>query len=402
MNSEHSHYGWLKIVGVIVITLCAFGIGLYWGGYSEGTKAGAAERVNLAEFWKVWDLINEKYIPASTTNQISDQDKINGAIKGLVESLGDPYSTFLLPQELKSFEEDIRGNFEGVGMEVGVQDDVLTVVSPLKNTPAEKAGLKPGDKILAINDVSTQGMSVDNAVNLIRGPSGTTVKLTIRRGNENSNREISVVRAVINIPTIETEFRRGDNVFVIRLFNFSAIATSGFRDALKEFALSKSDKLIIDLRNNPGGYLEAAVDIASWFLPAGKIVVQEDFGGDTEGETFRSKGYNVFTDKLKIVVLVNEGSASASEILAGALREHNRALIVGTKTFGKGSVQELIPVSKNSSVKITIARWLTPLGNSISEKGITPDYIVEVTEEDIKAGRDPQLQKAIEVLKAMK
>jgi carboxyl-terminal processing protease len=282
-------------------------------------------------------------------------------------------------------------------MEVGEKDSILVVISPIKDTPAEKAGIKAGDIILQIDGKVTSEMSVDEAVGLIRGEKGTTVEFVLAREGEKGSLSIKVVRDNIRIPTLEYE-KRKDGIFVISLFNFSAGVENDFRKALREFVLSKSDKLIIDLRGNPGGYLDAAVDISSWFLPAGKIVVQEDFGKDTEPKVFRSKGYNIFNENLKMVVLVDNGSASASEIVAGALKEHDIAQIVGEKTYGKGSVQELIPISKDTSLKLTIARWLTPNGVSISDSGLEPNVVVERVSKDLKNDKDMQLEKAVDIL----
>jgi carboxyl-terminal processing protease len=386
-----------KILSGLAIVAVVFGAGLYIGFDSGSHRAVAEERVNLSEFWKVWDILNERFVAGTSTKIITDQDKINGAIKGLVESVGDPYTVFLPPQELTAFEESIQGNFEGVGMEVGIKDEILSVIAPLKNSPAFKAGMKAGDKILAINGTSTKNMSVDKAIKLIRGKAGTEVVITIMRDGNKKTEDIKIIRDVIKIPAIETEMRK-DGIFVIRVSTFSAPVAKEFKDALREFVNAKGTKLIIDLRNNPGGYLDAAVDMASWFLPQGKVIVQEDFGTHEEAKVLKSRGYDVFSDKLKTVILINEGSASASEIFAGALKEHGKATLVGKTTFGKGSVQELIPVSDNSSVKVTIAKWLTPKGNWISFRGIDPDYKVDVTEEDVKAGKDAQLDKAVKIL----
>jgi len=290
-------------------------------------------------------------------------------------------------------------------MEIGVRGGALVVIAPLKGTPAEQAGVKSGDRILEIDGESTEGMTVDEAVQRIRGERGTAVTITIQRDDERELREIEIVRAVISIPTIETADAqspelRADGIFVIRLFNFSAISSGLFRQALREFVESGDDKLILDLRGNPGGFLEASVDIASWFLPAGKVVVTEDLGGEGEPRVHRSKGLNIFNENLKMAVLIDQGSASASEILAGALQEHGVAVLVGEHTFGKGSVQELIDVTSDTSLKITVARWLTPNGVSISDGGLSPDIEVAITEEDIAAGRDPQLDRAAEYLRA--
>lgn len=365
---------------------------------TEGKPAG----VDFSSFWKVWNTINEKYIPASTTaDVVTDQDRVWGAISGLAESLGDPYTVFFPPVESELFESEVRGNFEGVGMEILAQDGAITVIAPLKNSPAENAGIRAGDRVIKIEDKVTSNLSTEDAVQLIRGKKGTPVNLTIFREEVKEPFEVSVVRDVINIPTIATKSLPGD-IFVIELYSFSAQSPNLFRGALREFIISGSDKLILDLRGNPGGYLEAAIDMASWFLPTGKVVVREDFGGeDGREKIYRSKGYNIFNENLKFVILVDNGSASASEILAGALVEHDLATLVGEKTFGKGSVQELINITSDTSFKVTVARWLTPDGTSISDGGLEPKHVVEFTLEDREAGRDPQLDKAVEVINSM-
>jgi len=353
------------------------------------------EVVDFSVFWKAWNIINEKYVD---NDDVLPQDKIWGAITGLADSLGDPHTNFLPPQETELFAENIRGNFGGVGMEIGIRDDILTVIAPLKGTPAEQAGILAGDKVLAVDGGSTADMSVDEAVSVIRGEIGTVVTLTLIREGRDGTFDVDVTRDTIKIPTSETELRE-DGIFVIRLFNFSAISPNEFRNALRDFIQQGgSDKLILDLRGNPGGFLSASVDIASWFLPIGKVVVTEDYGDNGDDIVHRSLGYDIFNEKLNFVILVNQGSASASEILAGALREHGVATLVGVKTFGKGSVQELIDVTDKTSIKVTVAKWLTPAGNSISDGGITPDVEIELTLEDFEAGRDPQLEKAIELL----
>jgi len=354
---------------------------------------------DFAPFWDAWKILNEKSIFAATT---TDQQRVYGAIEGLAASYGDPYTTFFPPTEAQIFESDISGAFEGVGMEIGKRDGILVVVAPLKGSPAEKAGVRSGDKILKIDDTITTDMDTDEAVTHIRGKGGTTVKLTLFRDGEKEPLEISVVRAAIEIPTLETE-KRKDGIFVIRLFSFTAKSPELFRGALREFvafnnANPNNDKLILDLRGNPGGYLDAAVDMASWFLPVGSVVVKEDFGSKGEGQVHRSSGYNIFNKNLKFVILVDGGSASASEILAGALSEHGVAKLVGDKTFGKGSVQEVVPLTDNTFLKITVARWLTPNSKSINENGLTPEYVVKVTKEDLDKKRDAQMEKAIEVL----
>jgi carboxyl-terminal processing protease len=373
----------------------------------ESAPVANAGNVDFSPFWKVWRLLDEKY---NTTEVEHDpQQRVWGAIEGMVASLGDPYTVFLPPEESEKFSDDISGSFQGVGMEIGVRDDVLTVIAPLKNTPAERAGMRPGDMILKIDDTLTTNMSADEAVNLIRGPEHTDVRLTVLREGSEKPIEISITRAVISIPTIETEIRSAttgeiitsgtpNDIFVIHLYNFSAQSANLFREALRTFITSGTHKLILDVRGNPGGYLESAVDMASWFLPSGTVVVRESFVDGRDEITYRSKGYDIFNDSLRMVILVNQGSASASEILAGALSEHNVARLVGASTFGKGSVQELIPVTDTTSLKVTVARWLTPEGVSISEGGLSPDIAVDISEEDIEAEKDPQMMKAIEVV----
>jgi carboxyl-terminal processing protease len=394
----------LLVLGVFIVVI-SFNLGFNSGEKKlstevvglEGTEE-VPENVDFDPFWKAWNLINEKYVPASTTAEtVTSEEKVWGAISGLTNSLGDPYTVFFPPVESKLFESDIRGNFEGVGMEVVAQDGAITIIAPLKNSPAERAGIVAGDRVIKIGDKETSGLSTEDAVQLIRGPKGTRVVLTIFRKDVKEPFEIAVVRDVINIPTIDTRELPG-GIFLIELYSFSAQSPNLFRGALREFILSDRNKLILDLRGNPGGYLEAAIDMASWFLPPSKVVVREDFGPRAEEKVYRSKGYDIFSENLKFVILVDGGSASASEILAGALAEHGVATLVGSKTFGKGSVQELVNITTETSLKVTIARWLTPNGLSISEAGIEPDYVIEYTLADREANRDPQLDKAIEIL----
>lgn len=386
---------------VIVVFSAGFFLGLNRQWNTEklsaflGKDTAIDTDADFGPFWKVWNAINDKFPDA---DKVSSKDRIYGAIKGLVASLDDPYSIFFEPEETKSFEEEISGNFTGVGMELGAKNGYLTVIAPLADTPAEKAGIRSGDVVLKIDDLIAADMTLDEAIKHIRGEKGTTVTLTIVHKGEESPVEIQIVRDVINIPTIDTELR-ADGVFVVKLYNFSANSANLFKTAMRKFANSKANKLVIDLRGNPGGYLSAAVDMASWFLPGGKTVAIEDYGGGQEQKIYRSAGYNPFGDKIHIAVIVNDGSASASEILAGALRDHKRALLVGTESYGKGSVQEVVKITSDTILKVTVAKWLTPNGNSISEKGLTPDYQVEMTKEDVEKGNDPQMEKAAEILK---
>jgi carboxyl-terminal processing protease len=362
----------------------------------ESTVNG--ETIDMAPFWQVWKLLDKKYVATKEqTSTTTSQDRIWGAIQGMTSSLGDPYTVFFPPEDAKDFETDISGNFEGVGMEIGIKDGVLSVVAPLKGSPAEKAGIKTGDKIITIDGKTAVDLPTDKAVKLIRGPKGTVVKITVIRSGSTKPLNFEITRALIDVPTVKTEIK-GD-VFVISLYNFYAQAQNQFNKAIKDFISSGKTKLILDLRGNPGGYLNAAVDMASSFLPLGKAVVREEFGADQVETVYRSKGYDYFSEKLQMIILVDSGSASASEILAGALQEHGIAKLVGTKTYGKGSVQELVKVGSDTSLKVTIAKWLTPSGKSISDGGLTPDYEVKITEADLKAEKDPQMDKALELLK---
>lgn len=385
------------IIGALVLLALGFLAGrhsvlpseLVTGVYNT-ESASSTQNVDFEAFWDAWNIINEKY---AGTEMVDPQAKVWGAIQGLADSLGDPYTVFLPPEDNEAFGEMISGSFGGVGMEIGEKDEVLVVIAPLKGTPAERAGVRAGDMILQIDETLTGDLNVDEAVDLIRGEPGTPVVITFFRDGETKPWETTILREEIVIPTLETELR-ADGIFVISLYNFDAHATDQFRKAIQEFSDAKTDKLIIDVRGNPGGFLDAAVSIASYFLPEGEVIVREAIDG-TEENVHRSKGYARASKPLKMVVLVDQGSASASEILAGALQEGGVAKLVGSQTFGKGSVQELIPVTSDTSLKITVAQWLTPNGKSISEGGLTPDIIVERTAEDFISGKDPQLDAAV-------
>ncbi len=395
----------------LVVGAAGFAVGLVAGtkgsarAVSALTGIGAPEGVDLDPVWVAWHAIDEKFVPAavatsslaaaSTTDPT--EKRVWGMIQGLAGSLDDPYTYFLPPVEQKQFEDDMSGAFEGVGMEIAVRDQVLTIVSPLKGSPAERAGLKAGDKVLEIDGETTRGLDITTAVSRIRGEKGTAVRLLIAREGQPETKEYSVTRDVINVPIVTTEWK--GNVFVIELSTFTANSPALFRSALREFVESGSTRLIIDVRGNPGGYLDAAVDMASWFLPSGRIVVSEDYAGHRENVIHRSRGYDIFNENLKLVILTDRGSASASEILALALKSHGKATLVGSATFGKGSVQELVDITPDTALKLTVARWLGPNDEHIPHSGIIPDVEVAISEEDIKNEKDPQMDKALELLK---
>lgn len=369
---------------------------------------GAPEEVDFSPVWKAWRVIDEKFVPAAvssttplaTTTAEANQEKIWGLIEGLAASLNDPYTFFMPPQQSQQFAADMSGAFSGVGMEIEIRAGVLTVVSPLKGSPAEKAGIKASDQILKINGATTKDLSVENAVKKIRGPKDTQVTLTLYRVGWPTPKDINVTRDTITVPIVNTK-KRDDGIFVISVAEFTSNSPDLFRNALREFADSGSSRLILDLRGNPGGYLDAAVSMASWFLPAGKVIVTEDYAGHENNIVHRSLGYDVFSDKLKMVILVDKGSASASEILSDALRYWGKATLIGTNTFGKGSVQELVDITPETSLKVTVARWLGPDDKQIPLEGITPDVEATTSEELIKAGKDVQMEKAAAILNAM-
>ena len=356
-------------------------------------KVCPPEEIDFSLFWEAWKVLQEKFVDKE---KFDVQKMIYGAISGMVKSLGDSYTVFFTPEETKRFEEDVKGVFEGVGMEIGIRKGQLQVIAPIEGTPAQRAEIRAGDKIMKINDIETSDLTIDEAVNLIRGPKGSQVTLTIFREGWEKTKEIKLVREIIEVPSLKWELK-DSNIAYLKIYQFSEKASLDFRKAATEILESPAQKIILDLRNNPGGYLEVAQDITGWFLEKGQIVVIEDFGNGEKKE-YRSEGPGNFLD-YKIVVLINEGSASGSEILAGALRDNRGILLIGEKSFGKGSVQELEKLREGSSLKITIAKWLTPKGNLITDVGLEPDIKVEMTEEDYEEGRDPQLDKAIEVIK---
>ena len=366
---------------------------------------GQPDYVDFSLFWDNWNSLHNKYV---NQDKLDTKKLLYGAIRGMVNSVDDPYTVFFEPAESKKFQEEISGSFGGIGIEIGKRNNVLTVIAPIKDTPAFKAGLKAGDKILRIDDKTTADLSIEEAVNLIRGKRGTPVVLTIS-SNGSDTKEVEIIRDTIKIPTVEWRLVETGNkkVAYLQVFTFNQNVDSEFQKAAREILKSGADKLIVDLRNNPGGLLDSAINLAGWFLDKGQLVTAEAFKDGSRNE-FKSSG----DGSLKIyptVILINGGSASASEILAGALHDNRGVRLVGEKTFGKGSVQELEKFKDGSSLKITVAKWLTPNGISISDTGIEPDVKVELPKEEIDKGefefelgtpgKDPQLDKALELLR---
>jgi len=401
------------LIFFVVIVFAAFGAGFYFAksqvpvAAPEGIineELGKPGNLDFSLFWEAWAKLEEKYVDHS---KIDYKKMLYGAIIGMADSLKDDYTVFFPPEDSKIFKEDVNGEFSGVGMEIGVKNSTLTVIAPIEGTPAEKAGLRAGDKIVKVNGQDSGDMAVEEAVKLIRGQRGTEVSLTIFRDGWDNVKDFKIIRDVIEVPSIKLEILaspgeaggKADGIAHIKLYQFSEVARSSFNKAGLEILNGPAKKIILDLRNNPGGYLEVAQDIAGWFLEKGELVAIEDFGGKEENQEYRAKGPSNFSS-YKMVVLINKGSASASEILAGALRDNRNVPLIGEKSFGKGSVQQLEEL-REGSLKITIARWLTPKGTMINGQGLTPDIEVKMTEEDYKNKKDPQLDKAIEVLKEM-
>ena len=352
--------------------------------------------VDFALFWKVWDILKEKFVDKS---ELDAKKMLYGAIDGMLASTDDPYTTFFDPEENQQFQEDITGNFDGIGAEMGIKDEVLTIIAPLDDTPASRAGLMAGDKVLKIDGESTANQTIDESVHRIRGKKGTSVTLNIFHEGDEEAKDVVVQRDTIHVKSVRFEMK--DDIAYIRLSRFGEETTGEYQEAARLVLSAKAKGLVLDMRNNPGGLLEGAVDIASLMLPNNTVVVIEENGKGIRKE-LQTNGGEILTD-IPTSVLINEGSASASEILAGALRENREDVrIFGETSYGKGSVQQLIDVTKDTAVKITIAKWLTPKGNQINKIGIAPDEEVSLTRDDVIQKRDPQLDKALEWIRSQR
>lgn len=395
-----------KYVLAAIVLIIVFTAGFYFGKYNNeasindtGTKIKynltnreTVKDVDFRLFWEAWDKIEENYVDKK---ELNIEAMVWGAINGMVNSLGDPHTSFLNRKDNKKFTDDISGSFEGIGAEIGIRNGQLKIIAPLEGTPAKQAGLRAGDAILQIGERSSADITLDEAVNLIRGPKNSTVSLLILRDEWDEPKEMKVVRDTIQIPVLDYELL-DNNIAHLKIYSFTDSLSATYSQIAQQILKDGAKGIIIDLRNNPGGLLDTAVEITSYHLEKDELILVEKFSNGSE-QTYRSKGYNTLGN-IPTVVLINQGSASASEIMAGSLRDDRNIKLVGEKTYGKGSVQQLYDLSDESSIKITVARWLTPKEVSIDELGINPDTVVELTEDDFNENRDPQLTKAIEIL----
>ncbi len=352
----------------------------------------ATDRDKLfAPFWEVWDLVKNQYVD----QPVDEKEMMRGAIRGMLESLGDEHTSYMDPDQFRQANMQMEGDYEGIGAWVDTTGEYLVIVSPMPDSPAEKAGLKPGDTIVAVDGEDMTGIDGNLVLRRILGPAGTEVTLTVRREGQEETFDVTITRARIVVPSVTSEML-DNNIAYVQILTFGDDTTPDLKDALEELMAQNPQGLILDLRNNGGGYLQTAIEVVSQFVSNG-VVMYEEYGDGTR-QTFEALPRGLATD-IPLVVLVNEGTASASEITAGAIQDLKRGTLVGVTTFGKGSVQNWIPLENDEgAVRVTIARWLTPNGRQIHKVGLEPDVVVEMTDEDIEAERDPQLDKAIEIL----
>ncbi len=353
----------------------------------------ALKDVDFAKFWDVWQTVKERFAKDKPT----DSQMFYGAVEGMVASLKDPYSVFFDPQLAQKFDADLKGTFEGIGAEVGIRNDTLTIISPLDGSPAMKAGIKAGDRILQIDGQDTSGLLLEEAVAKIRGPKGTTVKLMVFREGMKQAKEYPIVRSTIVVDPVKLTWKEkdGKKIAVIAIRQFNEETAPKFTEAVRKALLQNPAGLVLDLRNNPGGFLDTAVKVAGEWTP-NAVIVSERFSDGKEQKYNAPMGGQL--GDMPTVVLVNGGSASASEIVSGALQDYGKAILVGEKTFGKGSVQDYMSYDDNSALKLTVALWYTPKGRSIEKQGIDPDIDVKLSADDINADKDPQLDVAVQAV----
>lgn len=352
------------------------------------TKSEKKDNVDFSLFWRIWDEVEGKY-----DGKIDTKKMLYGAISGMVSATGDPYTYYMDPNEAGDFRQEIDGEISGIGAEIGIKNEQVTIIAPFLDTPAHNAGLRPGDIIVSINDETTAGMSLDTAVSKIRGKESTSVKLKIMRNQEQL--DINITRQKIDIKSVSWKNIDNYGYLYIRKFNEDTAALTA--TALEDFKKRNVKAIIIDVRNNPGGYLDSAIKTTSQFIKDGDIVVEKK--GDKILKKHKTSGLGKYVDKkIPVVVLINKGSASAAEIMAGAIKDHERGILIGENTFGKGSVQELSDFGDGSSLRVTVAHWFTPKGQSINERGVAPDKVVEFDEAKLTVDEDPILKKALEYL----
>ncbi len=351
----------------------------------------AATDALFAPFWESWNIVHQQYID----QPVDDTKLMQGAISGMIASLGDSHSGYMTPEEYTQANMPLTGSYEGIGAWVDSSGKVLTIVSPMTGSPAEKAGLKAGDEIIAVDGKSVMGIDPSVVLRSVLGPADTTVTLTIHRPDPESTMDVTITRSKISLPSIENKML-DNNIAYIALYTFGDTTTADLKKALTELLAQNPKGLILDLRDNGGGYLNTAIEVVSQFIDSGVVMYEDQ--GKSQRQTYTAVGSGLAT-KIPLVVLVNGGTASAAEITAGAIQDYGRGKLVGVTTYGKGSVQNWIPLENNQgAVRITIAKWLTPKERQINGVGLTPDYIVELTDADITAGKDPQLDKAIQLL----
>jgi carboxyl-terminal processing protease len=342
-------------------------------------------------FWEAWNIVHEEYVDQPVDNTALMQ----GAIRGMMDALGDQHSTYMDPKTFQDANDSLSGEYEGIGAWVDTTADYLTIISPIPGAPADKVGLKPGDKIIAIDGEDMTGIDAELARQRVLGPAGSTVDLTVAREGETEPLEFTIKREKIVVKSASGEMLEND-IGYVQITTFGDKTTSELRTTLQDLMAQDPKGLVIDLRNNGGGYLQTAVEVASEFIDDG-VVLYEQYG-DGKRTTYQALKDGQATE-IPLVVLINEGTASASEIVAGAIQDYGRGKLVGVTSYGKGSVQNWVPLSNDQgAVRITIAKWLTPDERTINGEGLQPDVEVEITNEDFQAGRDPQLDKAVEVL----
>lgn len=374
------------VLFIIIVTVATAGISIgRWTVTAVGAEVDLYGELKL--FSEALSLVRKNYV-----EEVKPKELIYGAIKGMLSSL-DPHSSFMTPEQYKEMQVDTRGEFGGVGIQIGIKDGMLTVIAPIEDTPAFKAGIKSGDRIIKINDEFTKNMSLQDAVSKMRGVPSSTVKITILREGWKETRDFVITREIIKIKSVKSKMLE-DGIGYIKINQFQEQTSSDLSNAMTALKQEHATSLILDLRNNPGGLLNSAIDVSSQFLPPGKLVVfiKDKKGEKTEYRSGKSNGES----SIPMVVLVNQGSASASEIVAGALKDWSRAVIIGTQTFGKGSVQSVVPLNDGSALKLTTAKYYTPKGVSIQTTGITPDIIVKAEVKDGEKGRPVIREKDLE------